>query len=204
MSTERIDLTKDGRKVKYARLLHDGTAPLMHQQFRADGLTAIEIEYEDEPTEPTEPEEWPKVGDEYWLVTTVGGVGCDVWGGYAYDKCRLSVGNVFRTKEEAKHHLTTLRYEAVVRKLRRAAQESRRRRGSESAGHYIVQWGEDKPVSSPLIVAHLETWNNGLWHAIGEPFAYEADAQSALDSLTEEEKKILTARSSLEVRMQRM
>lgn len=47
----------------------------------------------------------PKKNEEYWLVDSVGKVGCFPWSDDNYDNYQLSLGNVYRTKEEVEHAL---------------------------------------------------------------------------------------------------
>lgn len=47
----------------------------------------------------------PKLGEEYWFITTLGKVDCFHWVDDIYDNYQLSRGNVYRTKEEVEYIL---------------------------------------------------------------------------------------------------
>ena len=57
-------------------------------------------EEEDAPAEPPKP--WPRVGDEYFCITTEGRVGRDIFDMHKSDRKLQEFGNFFRTEEEAK------------------------------------------------------------------------------------------------------
>lgn len=64
-------------------------------------------------------QEFPQFGDDYWYVDSDTDVMDLAWYGGEYDKCRLSIGNVFKTKEQAEFALEKLKVEAELRKLSR-------------------------------------------------------------------------------------
>ena len=47
----------------------------------------------------------PKQNEQYWLVDSVGKVGCFPWSDDNYDNYQLSLGNIYRTKKEAEQAL---------------------------------------------------------------------------------------------------
>lgn len=56
-------------------------------------------------------DEWPKYGDEYYVVSAPGSVvKQDSWDGSNYDISAKSVGNIFRTREEAEERAALLRW----------------------------------------------------------------------------------------------
>jgi len=56
-------------------------------------------------------EEWPKVDDEYWVAT-----GHQyIYENSEYDECQKISDNMFRTKEEAKHHHEMLKLAYSIR-----------------------------------------------------------------------------------------
>lgn len=59
----------------------------------------------------------PKCGDEYYCVSSYGGVAKCVWGDYITDKIRHSLNNVFRTQKEAEFELERLKVLAELRRL---------------------------------------------------------------------------------------
>lgn len=64
-------------------------------------------------------DEFPQKGDMYWLIEETIGVCRYVWDGDDFDNKLLSVGNVFRTKEQAEFVVEKLKVEAELRKFSR-------------------------------------------------------------------------------------
>jgi len=64
--------------------------------------------------EALEDDTWPKKGDEYFIINrnTVDGY---IWGDDSIDQGYLSIGNIFRTKQEAEKHLTYLKALQVLK-----------------------------------------------------------------------------------------
>ncbi len=75
-------------------------------------MEAIAAEIEAVPDGPWRPE----IGDQYFLVRG-GVVSPDTWTGEAYDTDSLSIGNVFRTREESEDRLFKLKIEQRLRDL---------------------------------------------------------------------------------------
>ena len=63
--------------------------------------------------------EFPQFGDDYWYVDSDTDVLDVAWYGGEYDQGRLSIGNVFKTKEEAEFVAEKLKVEAELRKYSR-------------------------------------------------------------------------------------
>ncbi|AXY81144.1 hypothetical protein AVP_28 [Aerococcus phage vB_AviM_AVP] len=63
--------------------------------------------------------EFPQDGDKYWLIEETLGVSRYAWAGDDFDNKLLSVGNVFRTKEQAEFAVEKLKVEAELRKYSR-------------------------------------------------------------------------------------
>lgn len=63
--------------------------------------------------------EFPQDGDEYWYVNGDTDVMLTVWYGDEYDQGRLSINNVFKTKEQAEFAVEKLKVEAELRKFSR-------------------------------------------------------------------------------------
>ena len=63
--------------------------------------------------------EFPQVEDDYWYVDGDAEVMLAVWYGDDYDKGRVSIDNVFKTKEEAEFVAEKLKVEAELRKFSR-------------------------------------------------------------------------------------
>ena len=66
-----------------------------------------------------EEQEFPQAGDMYWYIDNDGEVMEMEWQGNEYDQGRLSIGNVFKTKEEAEFAAEKLRVETELRKFSR-------------------------------------------------------------------------------------
>ena len=64
-------------------------------------------------------DEFPQVEDDYWYVLGDAEVIFTVWYGDDYDKGRLSIGNAFKTKEQAEFAVEKLKVEAELRKFSR-------------------------------------------------------------------------------------
>ena len=66
-----------------------------------------------------EEQEFPQYGQWYWHITSDAGIGMSSWGEFEFEKEQLSIGNIFRTREEAKFALEKLKVEAELRKFSR-------------------------------------------------------------------------------------
>ena len=66
-----------------------------------------------------EEQEFPQFGDDYWYVDSDTDVLDVAWYGGEYDQGRLSIGNVFKTKEQAEFAAEKLKVEAELRKFSR-------------------------------------------------------------------------------------
>ena len=64
-------------------------------------------------------QEFPQVEDDYWYVDGDAEVMLAVWYGDDYDKGRLSINNVFKTKDQAEFVAEKLKVEAELRKFSR-------------------------------------------------------------------------------------
>ena len=63
--------------------------------------------------------EFPQFGDDYWYVDSDTDVLDVAWYGGEYDQGRLSIDNVFKTKDQAEFAAEKLRVEAELRKFSR-------------------------------------------------------------------------------------
>ena len=71
-----------------------------------------------------EEREFPQEGHWYWHITSDAGIGINSWeGGLEFEKEQLSIGNVFRTKDQAEFAAEKLRVEAELRKFSRPFKE---------------------------------------------------------------------------------
>ena len=66
-----------------------------------------------------EEQEFPQFGDDHWYVDSDTEVMDIAWYGGDYDQGRLSIGNVFKTKEQAEFAVEKLKVEAELRKFSR-------------------------------------------------------------------------------------
>ena len=64
-----------------------------------------------------EEKEFPQDGHWYWYITSDAGIGMSSWEEFEYQKEQLSIGNIFRTREEAEFALEKLKVEAELRKF---------------------------------------------------------------------------------------
>ena len=70
-----------------------------------------------------EEQEFPQDGHWYWYITSDAGVGMSSWGEFEFEKEQLSIGNIFRTKQEAEFAVEKLKVEAELRKFSRPFKE---------------------------------------------------------------------------------
>ena len=71
-----------------------------------------------------EEQEFPQEGHWYWHITSDAGIGINSWeGGLEFEKEQLSIGNVFRTKDQAEFEVEKLKVEAELRKFSRPFKE---------------------------------------------------------------------------------
>ena len=63
--------------------------------------------------------EFPQFGDDYWYVDSDTDVLDVAWYGGEYDQGRLSINNVFKTKDQAEFAVEKLKVEAELRKFSR-------------------------------------------------------------------------------------
>ena len=66
-----------------------------------------------------EEQEFPQFGDDYWYVDSDTDVLDVAWYGGEYDQGRLSINNVFKTKDQAEFAVEKLKVEAELRKFSR-------------------------------------------------------------------------------------
>ena len=66
-----------------------------------------------------EEKEFPQFGDDYWYVDSDTDVLDVAWYGGEYDQGRLSIDNVFKTKDQAEFAAEKLKVEAELRKFSR-------------------------------------------------------------------------------------
>ena len=84
----------------------------LEKQALLDRIAELEEQVEHE-------KEFPQVEDDYWYVDGDAEVMLAVWYGDDYDKGRVSIENVFKTKEQADFAVEKLKVEAELRKFSR-------------------------------------------------------------------------------------
>ena len=87
-----------------------------------------------------EEQEFPQFGDDHWYVDSDTEVMDIAWYGGDYDQGRLSIGNVFKTKEQAEFAVEKLKVEAELRKFSRPFK-------GEDNNYYIELYLPDKKLS---------------------------------------------------------
>lgn len=102
------------------------TQPIEHLEEIANNLLAEIEKLKGKAEDP--PKSWPQMGDEYWHLDTWGRGWEGAWEGAGFDTDRRSMGNIFRTEQEALDHARRLRIEAELRRR---------------AGGFKPDWGDD-------------------------------------------------------------
>ena len=86
-------------------------------------IEALETEFNEKikalKAEAQREQEFPKNGDNYWYVDDDAKVMEMEWDGCDYEQGRLSIGNVFKTKEQAEFVVEKLKVEAELREYSR-------------------------------------------------------------------------------------
>lgn len=127
---------------------------------------------------PDTPGPWvPKYGDPSWLIHNYGGVGQYIWDDDAPDRGRLSIGNVFHTREDAEFMVERLKVLAELRRL---------------AKGFVPDW-ENKYQSKWSIKYDLTgigaDVNWGINRAAPVYFQSQEDAQTAIEAVGVERLK---------------
>lgn len=121
-----------------------------------------------------EEREFPQDGDEYWYANHDGGVLPSTYDNHYMDRDRHSIGNVFRTKEQAEFAVEKLKVEAELRKFSKPFELG-------SFNHYIfLDTGSDYLDVDSLSYCHSQ----GTIH-----FESEEKAKQAIESVGEERIK---------------
>ena len=87
--------------------------------------------------------EFPQDGHWYWYITSDAGIGMSSWEEFEYQKEQLSIGNIFRTREEAEFALEKIKVEAKLRKYSRPFKEGEN-------NYYVELYLSDKALSIDL------------------------------------------------------
>ena len=148
---------------------HEYETKLAELQNQLEELKSANIT--DEPWE-------PQKNEEYWFVCTAGAVAVDrtTWENWQTDRNRQSIGNVFKTEEDAKFFAEKLR---VYNELRKFA-EPKTRPWDRYVDHYYLSCECDK-------FGHFEcvTPNRSVDYSKGAEFYFESKerAQEAIDAV---------------------
>ena len=118
--------------------------------------------------------EFPQFGDDYWYVDSDTDVMDTASYDGEYDRGRLSIGNVFKTKEQAEFQVEKLKVEAELRKFSRPFKE-------DEYNSFIELYMFDKTLTVD---------SNEYWQTQGVIY-FESDekAQQAIDTVGEERIK---------------
>lgn len=83
-------------------------------------IEALETEFAEKikalKAEAQQEQEFPRDGDEYWIIESTGEIDNGTWEGNDIDNEFLAVGNVFKTREQAEFAVEKLKVEAELRK----------------------------------------------------------------------------------------
>lgn len=119
-------------------------------------------------------QEFPQFGDDYWYVDSDTDVMDIAWYDGEYDQGRLSIGNVFKIKEEAEFAAEKLKVEAELRKFSRPFE-------LDSLNHYIFLDTDDDCLGVDSLSF---CQSQGTIH-----FESEEKAQQAIDAVGEQRIK---------------
>lgn len=61
----------------------------------------------------------PEIDEEYWFIYNYADLDYEIWLDYSFDKDRLAIGNVFKTKEEAEFEVERLKVLAELKQFSR-------------------------------------------------------------------------------------
>lgn len=109
----------------------------------------------------------PKYGDSFWVVSHTGGVVQARWINGNLEDDMYAIGNVFKTKEEAKFRGEQLKVEAELRRFARPFEENER--------NYTIQYGHD--TNKIQIYHYLWTQSTNIC------FASKKIAQKAIETI---------------------
>ena len=118
-------------------------------------------------------EEFPQDGDDYWYVDDDTEVMDIEWDGSNCDQDRMSIGNIFRTKEQAEFAAEKLRVEAELRKFSKPFEHGK--------PNFNLIFNKDNGL---IIDAWNIYWCQGTIH-----FESEGKAQQAISTVGEERIK---------------
>lgn len=119
-------------------------------------------------------QEFPQDGDEYWYIDDEGDILNERWDGLDFEEYRLAVGNIFKTKDQARFAVEKLKVEAEQRKFSRPFENGK-------YNYYIFLSVDDDVVEVDFIWFYC---SQGTIY-----FESEEKAQQAIESVGEERIK---------------
>lgn len=85
--------------------------------------------------------DFPQDGHWYWYITSDAGIDMSSWEEFEYQKEQLSIGNIFRTREQAVLAVGKLKVEAELRKFSKPFKE-------DENNYYLEYRSSDKEVTT--------------------------------------------------------
>lgn len=115
----------------------------------------------------------PEEGDKYWFINDIGDIYKSEWNNVNIDKERYSIGNYYRTKEEANFAIEKLK---VIAELKEFA-EPKDRKWDGIISHYFFCYDYDE---EEIAISYNCYWKGTIY------FESEEKAQQAIDAVGEE------------------
>ena len=109
----------------------------------------------------------PKFDDEYWFLVDEGLIYKDICVSAQPDNNRISIGNVFRTEEEAKHEVERRK---VLTELKRFSKK-------------IEKYKDNYCIKYDMQNKEIGVYNNYLYATAELVFATEKDAEKAIEAV---------------------
>lgn len=157
----------------------------LKQQLEAAQQEITKLQQAIEKAEP-ENDVWPKEGDEYWCINQLGGVVNNIfYKSLPIDTSRISIGNCYKTKQDALLAVEKLK---VMAELKRLADKSWKEAGVE------IDWS-DENTSKYFVRYNMEhdavviDWNSVIKNINDFYFHSEQKAKEAIDKIGEERLK---------------
>lgn len=144
--------------------------------FDQNGLDKLQ-KYEEPEQEAKDEQAWPQFGDEYYTLCGDTVINRYSWDNDMWDKDRASIGNCFRTKEEAEFVLERLR---VLAKMQKFAEPFGAKWYGNAGHYYIFYSGRDKC---------LDVDNNLLMRSSKLYFTSEKRARECIEAVGEDRIK---------------
>lgn len=120
---------------------------------------------------------FPKVGDTYWFIESMGIVNNAIWSDSVVDKGNLALNNVFKTKEEAKFAFEKLKVIAELKKF----EEPKDREWGNDNKHYFILYDHLKNI--------IDVTYNYCYSDFNIYFETKEKAREAIEAVGEERIK---------------